>query len=103
MLTSSNRIAQAAAFQREQCRRIAAHLEQNIEKFERLAAGLDSEICAEEERTQNFVPTHVGYSMVAKSARVRRENLQRSCEDLRLHLESIRATLDEAPEELSAA
>jgi hypothetical protein len=95
MLTSSKGIARAAAFQREQCRRIAAHLEQNIEKFERLAAGLDSEICAEEERTQNFVPTHVGYSMVAKSARVRRENLQRSCEDLRLHLESSHAALDE--------
>jgi hypothetical protein len=45
----------------------------------------------------------VAYSMFAKSARARRENLRRSCEDLRLHLESIRATLDEAPEELSAA
>jgi hypothetical protein len=103
MLTSSNRIALAAAFQREQCRRIAAHLEQNIEKFERLAAGLDFEVRAEEERTQNFVPTHVGYSMVAKSARIRRENLQRSCEDLRLHLESIRATLDDSLDNLNVA
>jgi hypothetical protein len=100
---SSREVTRIEEFQRDQSRRIAANLQRSIEDFERLAAGLDLEIRAEEERTQNFVPTHVGYSMVAKSARVRRENLQRSCEDLRLHLESIRATLDEAPEELSAA
>jgi hypothetical protein len=103
MLTSSDSISRVAAFQREQCRRIAAHLEQNIEKFERLAAYLDYEIRAEEERTQKFNPTLVTYSMIAKTARVRRENLQRSRDELILHLKSIRASLEESAGEHCAA
>jgi hypothetical protein len=92
MKASAKATARNEEFQREQNLRIAT---QNIEDFERLAARLDSEIRAEEVRTRISDPTHVAYSALAKAARARRENLQRSCEDLRLHLESSRATLDE--------
>jgi hypothetical protein len=102
-MASLQATARTEEFQREQSRKTVTHVQRNIEDFERLAARLDSEIRAEEERTRVIDPSRVAYSMFAKAARARRENLQRSCEDLRLHLESIRATLDEAPEELSAA
>jgi flagellar protein FliJ len=103
MMTSSRRFSLTAAFQREQCLRIAAHLEQNIEKFERLAVYLDSEIRAEEERTQIFDATNVAYSTLAKAARARRDNLRRSSDELGLHLHSMREALDEVPEKQSAA
>ena len=102
-MTSSKRFSLTAAFQREQCLRIAAHLEQNIEKFERLAAYLNSEIDAEEERTQIFDPTNVAYSNLAKAARARCDNLRRSSDELSLDLKSMRAVLDEVPGKLSAA
>jgi hypothetical protein len=102
-MTSSKRFSLTAAFQREQCLRIAAHLEQNIEKFERLAAYLNSEIDAEEERTQIFDPTNVAYSTLAKAARARCDNLRRSSDELSLDLQSMRAVLDEVPGKLSAA
>ena len=103
MMTSAYATARIEEFQRDLSRRIAAHLQQNIEDFERLAVRLDSEIRTEEERTRNCDPTHVAYSMFAQAARARRDNLRRSRDELSLHLQSIQAALDEVPEEQRAA
>lgn len=102
-MSSSKRLARTAEFQREQGWRITSHLRRNIEDFERLAAHLDLEIRTEEERTRNFDPSHVAYSMVAKAARARRDNLRRSCAELKLHLESILANFGDDHEQQSAA
>jgi DNA anti-recombination protein RmuC len=102
-MTSSKRVARIEEFLREQNRRTVAHLQRNIEDFERLAARLGNEIRAEEERTRISDPSHVAYSMFAKAARARRENLRRSSDELNLHLKSICAMLDVVPEEQRAA
>jgi hypothetical protein len=100
MKTSAKATAQIEEFQRDQNLRIAT---QNIEDFERLAAGLDSEIRAEEERTRISDPSHVAYSMLAEAARARRDNLLRSRDELMLYLKSVYAPLEEHPEEPCAA
>ena len=102
-MSSSKKVARTAAFQREQAQRMAAQLQHSIEGLDRLAAKLDLEICAEEERTRNSNPLDVAYSMRAKAARARRDNLQRSSDELRLYLESILATLGIDREQRPAA
>jgi hypothetical protein len=102
-MSSSKRVARTAEFQREQSWRLAAHLRRNIADFKRLTAHLDLEIRTEEERTRNFDPSHVAYSMVAKAARARRDNLRRSCDELKVHLESILAAFGNDQEHRSAA
>jgi hypothetical protein len=102
-MASSQVTARIEEFQREQNRRTAAHLHRNIKDFNRLAAGLNLEIRAEEERTRISDPTHVGYSMFAKAVRARRDNLLRSRDELSLHLQSVHAALNEVPEEQHAA
>ena len=102
-MSSSQKITRIAEFQREQDWRIAAYLRRNIGDFERLTAQLDLEIRAEEERTRNFDPSHVAYSMLAKAARARRDNLRRSCDELKRHLETILAAFGNDQEQRSAA
>lgn len=102
-MSSSKRVARLAAFQREQTQRMAAQLQHSIENLERLAAKLDLEVRAEEERTRNSDPSHVAYSMRATAARARRDNLRSSCDELRLHLEAVLAALDNDQEQRSAA
>ena len=92
--------ADSEDFQRDQNLRIATHLQR---EFERLAAGLDSEIRAEEERTRVSDPSHVAYSMFAKAARARRDNLLRSRDELMLYLASAHTPLEEHSEEPCAA
>ena len=102
-MSSSKRAARIARFQREQAQRMAAQLQHSIDDLERLAAKLDLEICAEEERTRNPDPSDVAYSMRAKAARARRDNLRHSSDELRLHLEAVLAVLDHGEEQRSAA
>jgi malonyl CoA-acyl carrier protein transacylase len=94
MMSSSKRAARIARFQREQAQRMADQLQHSIEDLERLAAKLDREIRAEEERTRNSDPSDIAYSMRAKAARARRENLRRSSDELRSHLKAVLAALD---------
>jgi flagellar FliJ protein len=100
MKISEKAAAQSEELQREQNLRIAAQLQQ---EFERLAEGLDSEIRAEEERTRVSDPSHVAYSMFAKAARARRENLLRSCEEITLYLKTVHTPSEERSEEPCAA
>jgi hypothetical protein len=100
MKTSAKATASVDEFQRDQNRQIATRLQQD---FERLAAGLDSEIRAEEERTRISDPTRVAYSMFATAARARRDNLLRSRDELMLYLASAHTPLEEHSEEPCAA
>jgi len=80
------------------CRRKVAQTGRMIADFERLAAELDREVRAEEDRTGIRDPRHFAYSTVAKAAGLRRDNLLHSIAPLRLQLDSANAALQTALE-----
>ena len=87
-------------FQVDERRRKVAQIEGMIAEFERMAVDLDREIKSEQDRAGIHDPGHFAYPTYAKAAMQRRENLQRSADDLRLQLETATATLAEAFEEM---
>ena len=87
-------------FQVDERRRKVAQIEGMIAEFERMAVDLDREIKSEQDRAGIHDPGHFAYPTYAKAAMQRRENLQRSADDLRLQLETATAALAEAFEEL---
>ncbi len=87
-------------FQVDEKRRKVAQIEGMIAEFERMAGDLDREIRAEQERAGIHDPGHFAYPTYAKAAMQRRENLQRSADDLKVQLEGASAALAEAFEEM---
>jgi flagellar export protein FliJ len=87
-------------FQVDEKRRRVAQIETMIAEFERIAADLDREIKAEQDRSGIHDPAHFAYPTYAKAAMVRRENLKRSAADLKLQLDDAKVALDEAFEEM---
>jgi flagellar FliJ protein len=83
----------------EKCRRVT-QIESMIAEFERIAADLDREIEAEQDRSGILNPSHFAYPPYAKAAMQRRENLKRSAADLKLQLDDAKAVLAEAFEEM---
>ena len=55
-----------------------------IADFDRLAADLDREIRIEEDRVRIHNPADVAYSTYAKATTLRRDNLRRSADELRV-------------------
>ncbi len=51
-----------------------------------MAADLDREILIEQERAGNHDPAHFAYPTYAKAATLRRDNLKRSADELRVQL-----------------
>src|SRR3974390_3589638 len=74
-------------------RRKVAQIEGMIAEFERMANDLEREIKAEQERAGIHDPGHFAYPTYAKAAMQRRENLQRSADDLKLQLEAATGAL----------
>ena len=87
-------------FQVDERRRKVAQIEGMIAEFERMAGDLEREIKSEQDRAGIHDPGHFAYPTYAKAAMQRRENLQRSADDLRLQLEAATAALAEAFEEM---
>src|SRR5207302_667172 len=87
-------------FQVDERRRKVAQIEGMIAEFERMAGDLDREIKSEQDRAGIHDPGHFAYPTYAKAAMQRRENLQRSADDLKLQLESATGALAEAFEEM---
>ena len=87
-------------FQVDEKRRKVMQIEGMIAEFDRMAADLDREIVAEQERAGIHDPAHFAYPTYAKAALNRRDNLKRSADDLKGQLEDARAALAEAFEEL---
>jgi flagellar FliJ protein len=87
-------------FQVDEKRRKAAQIEGMIAEFERMAGDLEREIRTEQDRAGIHDPGHYAYPTYAKAAMQRRENLQRSADDLRIQLEDAKAALAEAFEEM---
>ena len=80
-----------------------ANLELMIADFKAMAADLDRQIAAEEERTGIRDPNHFAYSTFAKSAAHRRNNLQASTGELLAKLELAMKTKNEAQNEVADA
>ena len=95
MMFSARSVARTMEFQREQQHWMVIQLRRSIDDFERLAADLDLAIRAEEERTHNFDPTHVAYSMLAATTRLRRDKIQRSCDELKVQLQKLHASIED--------
>jgi flagellar protein FliJ len=87
-------------FQVDEKRRKVAQIEGMIAEFERMAADLEREIRAEQDRAGIHDPGHFAYPTYAKAAMQRRENLQRSADDLKVQLEDAKLALAEAFEEM---
>jgi flagellar protein FliJ len=87
-------------FQVDERRRKVAQIEGMIAEFERMAGDLDREIKSEQDRAGIHDPGHFAYPTYAKAAMQRRENLQRSADDLKIQLETAANALAEAFEEL---
>jgi flagellar export protein FliJ len=87
-------------FQVDERRRKVAQIEGMIAEFERMAVDLDREVKSEQDRAGIHDPGHFAYPTYAKAAMQRRENLQRSADDLKAQLESATDALAEAFEEM---
>ena len=87
-------------FQVDEKRRKVAQIEGMIAEFERIASDLEREIKTEQERAGIHDPAHFAYPTYAKAAIGRRENLNRSADELKVQLDDAKAVLGEAFEEL---
>jgi flagellar protein FliJ len=87
-------------FQVDERRRKVAQIEGMIAEFERMALDLEREIKSEQDRAGIHDPGHFAYPTYAKAAMQRRENLQRSADDLKAQLEAATDALAEAFEEM---
>jgi len=99
-MKSRNTLIRSKKFQLDEKRRKVAQMEAMIADFQRMAADLEREIVAEQERAGIHDPTHFAYPTYAKAAIQRRENLTRSADELRIQLEDAKSLLTEAFEEL---
>ena len=87
-------------FQVDEKRRRVAQIEGMIAEFQRMSTDLEREIQTEQERAGINDPTHFAYPTYAKAAIQRRENLNRSTDELRGQLEEARGHLADAFEDL---
>jgi flagellar export protein FliJ len=99
-MKSRDTLIRLKKFQVDERRRKVAQIESMIAEFERMAADLDREIKSEQERAGIHDPAHFAYPTYAKAAMVRKENLKRSADELKVQLDDAKATLGEAFEEL---
>jgi flagellar protein FliJ len=90
-------------FHVEEKRRRVAQIEAMVEEFSRIARELDQEVSLEEQRAGIFDSTHFAYPTYARAARTRRDNLNRSAQELAAQLEDARDRLFEAMAELEKA
>jgi flagellar export protein FliJ len=87
-------------FRTEEKRRQVADIDGMIQDFIRKYDELDAQVKFEESRNGVSDPSHFNYSMAAKAARGRRDNLMKSIGELKDQLEDARAALAEEEGEL---
>ena len=90
-------------FRTEEKRRQVADIESMINDFMRKYDDLDAAVKFEESRNGVSDPSHFNYSLQAKAARARRDNLMKSIAELKDQLTDARAALDETEQELRRA
>lgn len=96
MMKSRDSLVRLKRFHVEERRRRLAQIESMINEFARMATDLDREIALEEQRAGISDLTHFAYPTYARAARVRRDNLVRSSNELRVQLDDAKSGLDDA-------
>lgn len=99
-MKSRDTLIRLKQFHVEEKRRRLAQIESMIAEFGRMAAELDREIALEEQRAGISDMNHFAYPTYARAARVRRDNLLRSGEELRGQMDEAKSGLESAIEEL---
>lgn len=99
-MKSRDTLIRLKKFQVDEKRRKVAQIEAMIAEFLRMAADLDREILAEQERAGIHDPAHFAYPTYAKAAIQRRENLKHSADELKVQIEDAKLALQESFEEL---
>ena len=102
-MKSRDSLLRTKRFHVDEKRRRVTQIETMIAEFTRVAGDLDREIAAEEHRAGISDMNHFAYPTYARAARGRRENLQRSSDELKEQLGEARAQLDQALAELDKA
>ena len=90
-------------FRTEDKRRQVADIDGMIQDFLRKYDDLDAQVKFEESRNGVSDPNHFNYSLSAKAARGRRDNLMRSIAELKDQLSDARGALEEEEQELRRA
>lgn len=90
-------------FQVQEKARQVAQIETMVSQFETMAAELDGQIVYEEKKAGIEDINHFAYPTFAKAARLRRENLQTSIQDLNDQHSAAKSALVDAEEELTKA
>src|ERR671927_577431 len=99
-MKSRDSLIRLKRFQVDEKRRQVAQIEMMIAEFERLAADLDQQILAEQQRSGIHDVTHFAYPIFARAAMQRRDNLRTSADELKGQLQDARDDLAEAYEDL---
>jgi flagellar FliJ protein len=94
-MKSRDSLARLRRFQVDETRRRVAQIETMIAEFSKMARDLDREIALEEQRSGISDTSHFAYPTYARAARTRRDNLQRSAEELASQLDEARQFLEE--------
>ncbi len=98
-MRSRETVLRLQRFRTEEKRRQAQDIEAMIADFMRKYDDLDALVKAEESKNGVTDPAHFNYSMSAKSARVRRDNLLRSISELKdQHEEAMTAFTEQEAE-----
>ena len=90
-------------FQVQEKARQVAQIETMVSQFETMATELDGQIVYEEKKAGIEDINHFAYPTFAKAARLRRENLQTSIQDLNDQHSAAKSALADAEEELTKA
>ena len=90
-------------FRTEEKRRHVADIDFMIQDFMRKFDDLDAQVKFEESRNGVSDPAHFNYSLSAKAARGRRDNLMRSIAELKDQLADAQAALEHEEQELRRA
>lgn len=94
-MKSRDTVARLRRFQVDETRRRVVQIETMIAEFSKMARDLDREIALEEQRAGISDLSHFAYPTYARAARTRRDNLQRSAEELTSQLDEARQFLEE--------
>lgn len=102
-MKSRDSVIRLKRFQVGERRKRVAQIEAMIAEFARMASDLDREIAAEEKRAGISDQSHFAYPTYARAAIGRRDNVQRSRQELETQLEEARGALADARAELAKA
>ncbi len=102
-MKSRESVLRLKRFQVQEKARQVAQIETMISQFKSMADDLDGQIAYEEKKAGIDDVNHFAYPTFAKAARLRRENLQTSIQDLQDQHAAARLALTDVEEELAKA